>query len=144
MTITFITPVAGTRKAILLIIDGGEALAMGRVGSVRQVSSDERPRDTIRAEESRGDHRFTDATQHRKGCAINGCGSQHAAEMAETARVPDSVPGSPPDRIRQAVARLPQGIEPGPDESLAETTARAMGISVRDLRAKLELLAGRA
>jgi hypothetical protein len=32
----------------------------------------------------------------------------------------------------------------GPNESLAETTARAMGISVRDLRAKLELLAGRA
>ena len=64
--------------------------------------------------------------------------------MAETARVPDSVPGSPPDRIRQAVARLQQGIERGPDESLAETTARAMGISVRDLRAKLELLADRA
>jgi len=34
------------------------------------------------------------------------------------------------------------GIERGPNESLAETTARAMGIGVRDLRAKLWLLAG--
>jgi hypothetical protein len=29
------------------------------------------------------------------------------------------------------------GIERGPNESLAETTARAMGITVRELRAKL-------
>src|ERR1039458_4982913 len=36
------------------------------------------------------------------------------------------------------------GIERGPNESLAETTARAMGISARELRAKLELLAGKA
>ena len=44
--------------------------------------------------------------------------------------------------FRQAVARLQQGIERRPSESLAETTARAMGIGVRELRAKLELLAG--
>jgi len=35
------------------------------------------------------------------------------------------------------------GIERGPSESLADTTARAMGISVGELRAKLWLLAGR-
>jgi hypothetical protein len=34
------------------------------------------------------------------------------------------------------------GIERGPNESLVETTARAMGISVKDLRAMLWLLAG--
>jgi hypothetical protein len=38
VTITFITPVAGTSKAILLIIGAGEELAMGRVGSLRQVT----------------------------------------------------------------------------------------------------------
>jgi len=38
----------------------------------------------------------------------------------------------------QAVARLQQGIERGPNESLAETTARAMGISVRELRAEFQ------
>ena len=67
------------------------------------------------------------------------------------------------DRVEKAIARVPKpavvgespalllasrlaawGIERGPNESLAETTARAMGISVRDLRAKLELLAGRS
>jgi hypothetical protein len=36
------------------------------------------------------------------------------------------------------------GIERGPNESLAETTARAMGITVRELRAKLWVLAGSA
>ena len=36
------------------------------------------------------------------------------------------------------------GIERGPSESLADTTARAMGISVGELRAKLWLLAGRS
>jgi hypothetical protein len=34
--------------------------------------------------------------------------------------------------FRQAVARLKQGIERGPSESLAETTARAKGISIRE------------
>jgi hypothetical protein len=34
------------------------------------------------------------------------------------------------------------GVERGANESLAETTARAMGIDVKDLRAKLWLLAG--
>ena len=34
------------------------------------------------------------------------------------------------------------GVERAPNESLAETPARAMGISIRELRAKLWLLAG--
>jgi hypothetical protein len=34
------------------------------------------------------------------------------------------------------------GVERGSNESLAETTARAMGISVRELRGRLWLLAG--
>jgi hypothetical protein len=36
------------------------------------------------------------------------------------------------------------GIERGPNESLAETVARAMGIGIKDLRAKLWVLAGRS
>jgi hypothetical protein len=36
------------------------------------------------------------------------------------------------------------GIERGPNESLAETFARAMGIGIKNLRAKLWVLAGRA
>ena len=36
------------------------------------------------------------------------------------------------------------GIERGPNESLAETTARAMGISVREFRAELLRRAGNA
>jgi hypothetical protein len=36
------------------------------------------------------------------------------------------------------------GIERGPTESLAETIARAMGIGVKELRAKLWLMAGRS
>jgi hypothetical protein len=34
------------------------------------------------------------------------------------------------------------GIERGPSESLADTTARAMGISFAELRAKLWVIAG--
>ena len=34
------------------------------------------------------------------------------------------------------------GIEPDPSESLADTTARAMGISYAELRAKLWVIAG--
>ena len=36
------------------------------------------------------------------------------------------------------------GVEREPNESLAETVARAMGIGIKDLRAKLWLLAGRS
>ena len=36
------------------------------------------------------------------------------------------------------------GVERGPNESLAETTARAMGISVREFRAELWRRAGNA
>jgi hypothetical protein len=51
------------------------------------------------------------------------------------------VPGRDP--VLFLVSRLAaMGIERGPTESLAETVARAMGIEVRDLRAKLLLLAG--
>src|SRR5674476_587283 len=99
---TWITPKCLKSKAILLIIDAGEELAMGRVGSLRQVASDEGPppppprRDTIRVAEGRSDCRLAHARQHRSVCAGDRCGAQHAAEMAETARVPDSVPGSTP------------------------------------------------
>ena len=67
------------------------------------------------------------------------------------------------DRVEEAIARVPKptvpggspallfaswlaawGVERGPNESLAETTARAMGITVRELRAKLWVLAGSA
>jgi hypothetical protein len=36
------------------------------------------------------------------------------------------------------------GIERGPNESLADTVGRAMGIGVKELRAKLWVLAGRS
>ena len=51
------------------------------------------------------------------------------------------VPGQSP--VLLLASRLAGwGVERAPNESLAETTARAMGIGVRELRAKLELLAG--
>jgi hypothetical protein len=55
----------------------------------------------------------------------------------------------PPPVLDQSPALLlasrlaAMGIERGPTESLAETIARAMGIGVKELRAKLWLLAGR-
>ena len=67
------------------------------------------------------------------------------------------------DRVEKAIARVPKptvpggspallfaswlaawGVERGPNESLAETTARAMGISVREFRAELCRRAGNA
>jgi hypothetical protein len=54
---------------------------------------------------------------------------------------PPAVPGPSPALL--LTARLAaMGIERGPSESLADTTARAMGISVGDLRAKLWVIAG--
>ena len=51
--------------------------------------------------------------------------------------------GQPPALL--LAARLAaMGVERAPNESLAETTARAMGITVRELRAKLWVLAGSA
>ena len=54
---------------------------------------------------------------------------------------PPAVPGqSPALLLASRLAAL--GIERGPTESLSDTTARAMGIDARELRAKLWLLAG--
>jgi hypothetical protein len=54
-----------------------------------------------------------------------------------------TVPGESP--VLLLASRLAaRGVERGPDESLAETTARAMGIGVRELRARLWVLAGNA
>ena len=54
---------------------------------------------------------------------------------------PPMVPGpSPALLLASRLAAL--GIERGPSESLADTTARAMGISVGELRAKLWVIAG--
>jgi hypothetical protein len=47
---------------------------------------------------------------------------------------------SPANLLASRLAAM--GIERGPNESLAETTARAMGISVRELRAELQRRAG--
>ena len=53
---------------------------------------------------------------------------------------------APSQSVAPEIARrlASMGIVGRPEESLAETTARAMGISARELRAKLELLAGNA
>jgi len=54
---------------------------------------------------------------------------------------PPAVPGPSPALL--LASRLAEmGIERGPSESLADTTARAMGISIVQLRAKLWLVAG--
>jgi hypothetical protein len=54
---------------------------------------------------------------------------------------PPTVPSQSP--VLLLASRLAaMGIERGPSESLADTTARAMGIDARELRAKLWLLAG--
>jgi hypothetical protein len=56
---------------------------------------------------------------------------------------PPAVTGpSPALLLASRLAAL--GIERGPTESLADTTARAMGISVGELRAKLWVIAGRS
>jgi hypothetical protein len=54
-----------------------------------------------------------------------------------------AVPGQSP-ALLLASRLAAMGIERGPTESLAETLARAMGIGVKDLRAKLWMLAGRS
>jgi hypothetical protein len=54
---------------------------------------------------------------------------------------PPTVPGQSP-ALLLASRLAAMGIERGPSESLADTTARAMGIGVGELRAKLWLLAG--
>ena len=56
---------------------------------------------------------------------------------------PPAVPGpSPALLLASRLGAL--GIERGPTESFAETIARAMGIDVKELRAKLWLIAGRS
>jgi hypothetical protein len=54
-----------------------------------------------------------------------------------------TVPGESP-ALLLASRLAAMGIERGPNESLAETTARAMGISVREFRAELWRRAGNA
>ena len=54
---------------------------------------------------------------------------------------PPAVPSQSP-ALLLASRLAAMGIERGPRESLADTTARAMGIDARELRAKLSLLAG--
>ncbi len=62
-------------------------------------------------------------------------------EKAARKLPPPAVTGpSPALLIASRLAAL--GIERGPTESLAETTARAMGIDIKDLRAKLWVIAG--
>ena len=47
-----------------------------------------------------------------------------------------TAPGQSPALL--LASRLAMGIERGPNESLAETTARALGISPRELRAEFQ------
>jgi hypothetical protein len=62
-------------------------------------------------------------------------------EKAARKLPPPAVPGPSP-ALLLASRLAAMGIERGPSESLADTTARAMGIDARELRAKLWLLAG--
>ena len=55
---------------------------------------------------------------------------------------PPAVPGQSP-ALLLASRLAAMGIERGPSESLADTTARAMGISVGELRAKAVAAGGR-
>ena len=55
----------------------------------------------------------------------------------------DAVPGPSP-ALLLASRLAAMGIEREPSESLADTTARAMGISFAELQAKLRVLAGRS
>jgi hypothetical protein len=56
---------------------------------------------------------------------------------------PPAVPGQSP-ALLLASRLAAMGIERGPNESLAETVARAMGIDVKALQTKLWLLADRS
>jgi hypothetical protein len=55
---------------------------------------------------------------------------------------PPAVPGRQSPVLLLASRLAAMGIEREPSESLADTTARAMGIGVKELRAKLWLLSG--
>ena len=59
-------------------------------------------------------------------------------------RLPAPTVGDESPALLLASRLAAMGFERGPTESLAETTARAMGITVRELRAKLWVLAGSA
>ena len=59
-------------------------------------------------------------------------------------RIERRIPKPPPPESESAVPIIKGwlaawGVVPGPKESLAETTARAMGISVKELRSRLLL-----
>ena len=62
-------------------------------------------------------------------------------EKAARKLPPLAVPGPSP-ALLLASRLAAMGIERGPTESLAETIARAMGIDVKELRAKLWVIAG--
>ena len=72
----------------------------------------------------------------------------HTRLKSRIAWIEKAIPRLPAHRVADSAALLlasrlaAWGIERGPNESLAETTARAMGINIRELRAKLWLLAG--
>lgn len=61
-----------------------------------------------------------------------------ALEVMRKAAVPEGPPAV--EVLRANLARM--GIEPEPNESLAETTARALGISCLELRQRLMMRAG--
>ena len=63
---------------------------------------------------------------------------QPALEAMRKAAVPEGPPTV--EVLRANLARM--GIEQGPHESLAETTARAMGVSCQELRQQLMMRAG--
>jgi hypothetical protein len=66
----------------------------------------------------------------------------HLEKAMRKARAPTVFDQSPTLLLASRLAAM--GFERGPDESLAETTARAMGISVREFRAELLRRAGNA
>ena len=61
-----------------------------------------------------------------------------ALEAMRKSAVPEGTPAV--EVLRANLARM--GIEPEPNESLAETTARAMGINCQELRQQLMMRAG--
>jgi hypothetical protein len=70
----------------------------------------------------------------------------HARLKSRIARIEKALPKPARERVEPAAPLIAawlaaRGFLPGPNESLAETWARAMGISSRQLRAELHLRA---
>jgi hypothetical protein len=169
VTITFITPVADTGKRILLEIGKGDGKAMGSRGcarlrqmkgpgakfgrkqeeatprcsrsetSIRLRTTGVAPNTLLKwTEVPEFDAAYREARRAAFGQRV--AQLQQGTSAAATTLLKTMI--DPNTSVPTVFGPSSLGVERAPNESLAETPARAMGISIRDLRAKLWVLAG--